>query len=69
MGLFFAKSCPNLQPTAEAVDQMHAEFHSQNYSAPTPAKLQRGGTPAYGFYFQAPGGVLVEVSTLNLDLA
>ena len=29
--------------------------------------LQRVGPPTYGFYCEAPGGVLVEVSTMNLE--
>ena len=36
------------------------------YEAPTPAMLQRGGPPTYGFYCDAPGGVMVEVSTMNV---
>ena len=27
--------------------------------------LQRGGPPTYGFYYDAPGGVVVEVSTMS----
>jgi hypothetical protein len=34
--------------------------------APKPAKPQRGGPPTYGFYYDAPGGVTVEVSTKNI---
>ena len=55
-----------LQPTQEAVDQMHEGLIAHNYAAPKPEKIQRGGPPTYGFYYQAPGGVLVEVSTMNL---
>jgi catechol-2,3-dioxygenase len=55
-----------LQPTQQAVDLMHEAFSARNYTAPKPAKLQRGGPAAYGFYYQAPGGVLVEVSTMNI---
>jgi catechol-2,3-dioxygenase len=55
-----------LQPTQQAVDVMHEALSSQQYIAPKPAKLQRGGPAAYGFYYQAPGGVLVEVSTMNM---
>jgi catechol-2,3-dioxygenase len=54
-----------LQPTQHAVDLMHEVLSARQYMAPKPAKLQRGGPAAYGFYFQAPGGVLVEVSTMN----
>ena len=55
-----------LQPTQHAVDLMHETLSARNYVAPQPAKLQRGGAAAYGFYCQAPGGVLVEVSTMNI---
>jgi catechol-2,3-dioxygenase len=55
-----------LQPTQRDVDQMHRSLAGRNYVAPTPAKLNRGGPPAYGFYYEAPGGVLVEVSTMNI---
>ena len=55
-----------LQPTQHAVDLMHEALSARKYIAPKPARLQRGGPAAYGFYFQAPGGVLVEVSTMNI---
>jgi catechol-2,3-dioxygenase len=55
-----------LQPTQHAVDLMHEALIARNYMAPKPAKLQRGGPPTYGFYYDAPGGVLVEVSTMNI---
>jgi catechol-2,3-dioxygenase len=55
-----------LQPTQQAVDLMHEALSARHYIAPKPAKLQRGGPPAYGFYYQAPGGVMVEVSTMNI---
>ena len=55
-----------LQPTQQAVDLMHDDFSARNYPAPKPAKLQRGGPPTYGFYCDAPGGVMVEVSTMNI---
>jgi catechol 2,3-dioxygenase-like lactoylglutathione lyase family enzyme len=58
-----------LQPTQQAVDEMYEKLKVANYAAPEPAKLQRGGPPAYGFYCNAPGGVLVEVSTMNFDAA
>jgi catechol-2,3-dioxygenase len=54
-----------LQPTRNAVDLMHEGLSARNYMAPKPAKLRRGGPEAYGFYYKAPGGVLVEVSTMN----
>jgi catechol-2,3-dioxygenase len=55
-----------LQPTQRAVDLMHEALSARNYMAPTPTKLQRGGPETYGFYYEAPGGVLVEVSTMNI---
>jgi len=55
-----------LQPTQDAVDSMHEALSARNYMAPKPAKLRRGGPEAYGFYYGAPGGVLVEVSTMNI---
>jgi catechol-2,3-dioxygenase len=55
-----------LQPTQHAVDLMHEALIARKYMAPEPAKLQRGGPPTYGFYYDAPGGVLVEVSTMNI---
>jgi hypothetical protein len=45
---------------------MHDELSARNYMAPKPVKLQRGGRPTYGFYRDAPGGVTVEVSTMNI---
>ena len=56
-----------LQPTQDAVDLMHEALNARNYIAPKPAKLRRGGPEAYGFYYDAPGGVLVEVSTMNVS--
>jgi hypothetical protein len=55
-----------LQPTQHAVDLMHDDLSVRNYMAPKPANLQRGGPPTYGFYYDAPGGVTVEVSTMNI---
>jgi catechol-2,3-dioxygenase len=55
-----------LQSTRQAVDQMYEGLSARNYMAPKPGKLQRGGPEAYGFYYEAPGGVLVEVSTMNI---
>jgi catechol-2,3-dioxygenase len=54
-----------LQPSKEAVNTHYEALAKANYAAPKPAKLQRGGPPTYGFYCQAPGGVTVEVSTMN----
>jgi catechol 2,3-dioxygenase-like lactoylglutathione lyase family enzyme len=58
-----------LQPTEDAVDLMHQSLNARNYTAPKPARLQRGGPETYGFYYEAPGGVLVEVSTMNIAKA
>jgi catechol-2,3-dioxygenase len=55
-----------LQPTQHAVEMMHEGLSARNYVAPKPTKLQRGGPETYGFYYEAPGGVLVEVSTMNI---
>jgi catechol-2,3-dioxygenase len=55
-----------LQPTQHAVDLMHDDLSARNYLALKPAKLQRGGPPTYGFYYDAPGSVTVEVSTMNI---
>jgi catechol-2,3-dioxygenase len=55
-----------IQPTQSAVDRMHDALNARQYVAPKPAKLNRGGPPTYGFYYEAPGGVLVEVSTMNI---
>lgn len=55
-----------LQPTAGAVDRVHRELGVRSYTAPAPATLPRGGPPTYGFYCNAPGGVVVEVSTMNM---
>ncbi len=54
-----------LQPSTREVDRIHEQLCAHQYTAPQPAKLQRGGPPTYGFYCDAPGGVLVEVSTWN----
>jgi hypothetical protein len=55
-----------LEPTQRAVDLMHDNLIARNYMAPKPAKLERGGPGTYGFYYDAPGGVMVEVSTMNI---
>ncbi|HLJ88058.1 MAG TPA: VOC family protein [Candidatus Angelobacter sp.] len=55
-----------LQPTQNAVDLIYDALSARKYEAPKPAKLQRGGPSAYGFYCDAPGGVTVEVSTMNI---
>ena len=56
-----------LQQTQDAVDIVHEALNARNYMAPKPARLRRGGPPTYGFYYDAPGGVLVEVSTMNMS--
>lgn len=56
-----------LQPTQKDVDAKQAELVAKKYAAPTPELLHRGGPPTYGFYTAAPGGVLVEVSTMNVE--
>jgi catechol-2,3-dioxygenase len=56
-----------LQPDQQAVDEKHKTLDAAHYQAPHPARLNRGGPPTYGFYCQAPGGVLVEVSTMNVE--
>ncbi len=38
-----------LQSTQQAVDLIHEALAAQNYRAPKPAKLQRGGPATYGF--------------------
>jgi len=45
-----------------AVRQQHQRLADAGFDAPTPAILERGGPKAYGFYYPAPGGVVVEVS-------
>jgi catechol-2,3-dioxygenase len=55
-----------LQPSQQDVDERYETLSKANYAAPKPAKLKRGGPPTYGFYCQAPGGVTVEVSTMNV---
>ncbi|WP_446744412.1 VOC family protein [Silvibacterium acidisoli] len=55
-----------LQDSRSMVDECHAAVESAGYEAPSPALLQRGGPPTYGFYCNAPGGVTVEISTMNI---
>jgi catechol-2,3-dioxygenase len=55
-----------LQARQHDVDLMHETLRVLGHIAPEPAKLQRGGPAAYGFYYKAPGGVLVEVSTMKM---
>ena len=46
-----------------AVRQQHQRLADAGFDAPTPVVLERGGPRAYGFYYPAPCGVVVEVST------
>jgi catechol-2,3-dioxygenase len=55
-----------LQDSRSSVDDRYTALAAAGYEAPTPVMLQRGGPPAYGFYCNAPGGVRVEVSTMNV---
>ncbi|WP_128912811.1 VOC family protein [Granulicella sibirica] len=55
-----------LQATRLDVDRTYEELSGRSYTAPKPDRLQRGGPETYGFYCAAPGGVLVEVSTMNV---
>jgi catechol-2,3-dioxygenase len=55
-----------LQDSRESVDERHSAVAAAGYEAPAPGILQRGGPPTYGFYCNAPGGVRVEVSTMNI---
>jgi hypothetical protein len=41
-------------------------YRSVSGRPPKPANLQLGGLPTYGFYNDAQGGVMVEVSTMNI---
>jgi hypothetical protein len=56
-----------LQESAVAVRQLYQRFHDAGFDAPHPAILTRGGPPAYGFYYSAPGGLIVEVSTFAIE--
>jgi hypothetical protein len=53
-----------LLPSAEEVKQHHARIVGAGFEAPVPAILERGGARSFGFYYHAPGGVMVEVSAL-----
>jgi catechol 2,3-dioxygenase-like lactoylglutathione lyase family enzyme len=55
-----------IQTDEPAVDRLHQKLGEFRYDAPRPGILTRGGPPTYGFYCKAPGGVLVEVSTMNV---
>jgi len=56
-----------LQDSTVAVRQLYQRFHDAGFDAPQPAILTRGGPPAYGFYYSAPGGLIVEVSTFAIE--
>jgi catechol-2,3-dioxygenase len=58
-----------LQPNEEEVDRIHEKMSARNFTAPKPEMLRRGGPKTYGFYCEAPGGVLVEVSTMHIARA
>jgi catechol 2,3-dioxygenase-like lactoylglutathione lyase family enzyme len=58
-----------LEATQQEVDRKHQVLRALNYEAAAPAMLQRGGPPTYGFYYNAPGGVMVEVSTMKVSQA
>jgi catechol-2,3-dioxygenase len=55
-----------VQESRSIVDDRHAAVIAAGYEAPAPSMLQRGGPQSYGFYCAAPGGVIVEVSTMNV---
>lgn len=46
----------------DEVHRLHGRIREAGFHAPEPALLQQG-RKAYGFYSNAPGGVMVEVST------
>ena len=55
-----------LQESASSVQELYQRFHEAGFDAPAPVILTRGGPPAYGFYYSAPG-VIVEVSTFAIE--
>jgi catechol 2,3-dioxygenase-like lactoylglutathione lyase family enzyme len=52
-----------LQDSTAAVHELHQRLLDAGFNPPTPAILERGGPKAFGFYYRAPGGVMIEVST------
>ncbi len=52
--------------SVEHVYQYYNRLIDAGFDSPEPAKIDRPGPPVFGFYCTAPGGVLVEVSTMNL---
>jgi catechol 2,3-dioxygenase-like lactoylglutathione lyase family enzyme len=47
----------------QAVISAHQRIKEAGYEPPAAEILQRGGDPTFGFYYRAPGGIVVEVST------
>jgi catechol 2,3-dioxygenase-like lactoylglutathione lyase family enzyme len=47
----------------QEVSALYQRMKDAGYEPPAPAILQRGGEPTFGFYYPAPGGIVVEVST------
>ena len=45
------------------VNAAYQRIKDNGYEPPPPAILNRGGDPTFGFYYSAPGGITVEVST------
>jgi catechol 2,3-dioxygenase-like lactoylglutathione lyase family enzyme len=52
-----------LVASPEVVREHYTRLRAAGFTTPEPAILQRGGGRTYGFYANAPGGVVVEVST------
>ena len=48
--------------SVDEVRQQHARLLDAGFEAPKPGILNRGGPKTFGFYCNAPGGVVVEVS-------
>jgi catechol 2,3-dioxygenase-like lactoylglutathione lyase family enzyme len=55
-----------LVSTTDEVRRLHAGIRDAGFDAPDPAVLVRGLDRAFGFYSNAPGGVMVEVSSRAL---
>jgi catechol 2,3-dioxygenase-like lactoylglutathione lyase family enzyme len=49
--------------SADEVQQHHTRLIEAGFDAPNPAIITRPGDQVFGFYANAPGGVLVEVSS------
>ncbi|SNT18820.1 Glyoxalase/Bleomycin resistance protein/Dioxygenase superfamily protein [Granulicella rosea] len=52
--------------SVEHVYQHYQRLIDAGFDSPEPAKIERAGPPVFGFYCTAPGGVVVEVSTMDL---